>query len=486
MREACYKALDSFAKTHKSNELVSDDVMRKAFGALAHALCATPTSMNVLLAGLHALTSWLGETPHARTVAGAAGAVGAVVTAMRTNTADADLQGIGCTLLAAIFANTHQNVALAEDAEAVAAVLTALRGHPKCTEVQRSGCQALNTVIAGGSDINWHGAALANANVAVALGAVELVATKLIGADEELSVAACALLANLLFLGEGKARALRCDTFGNVLQAMRVYTTNVDVQRAGCLALARMGGHEAAVAMVTRLGAYAVIVRAMQVFPAHSGLQGFACFALATLLTNSPTLQDDATTAGAGAVLCLVNALQANLDDEATLQQYACEALNELTKLPANAEEAWRVGAFSALRKSLETHLKRRDVAEPSLAALFRLVDSHAGSKELGSTPAADCNAFLRAVVAAMRAYSDVFDIQQAGCVMMASTILLPHCDISYAVLEMGGFEVLVAALQTFIGKPRLAQHACRALARLAKRACTKLHARSSQPLSTQ
>ena len=474
VREACYKALDSFAKTHKNNELVSDDVMRTAFAALVEAINEAPPSRSVLLAGLRALGSWqLVGNPHARMVAGAAGAVRAVVTAMCTKLADADLQETGCILLADLFFDTPQNVVLAEDAEAVTAVMAAAQGYPNSVNVQWAACRAIWYAIAY-VDAVVPGGATANANAAVALGAVELVAAELISADEKLSAVACAVLANLIFLEEGRTRALRCDTFGSILQAMRVYTANVDVQRFGCLALGRMGGDEAGVAVATRLGAHAVIVRAMQLFPAHREMQGCACFALYNLLPTSPTQRDDAK--HAGAVSCVVHALKTQADD-AEAQQYACSVLTRLSALqPANTAEALRVGAFPVLISALETCFPCFDALVPCLTALCFLVESTVGTEELGGTPAADCNALLRAAVAAMRAHPDTWDIQLPGCGILRGMLSTQLQELQYAdaVLKEGGFEAILAALQTFVGQPCLALRACHVLGTLASLSCNK------------
>jgi hypothetical protein len=324
VREAGCTALMELAKTHvqRANHMAgaASAEVRDAVLALVSAMRVHPASVDVLLAGLHGLSWWCEASPHAKACAGAAGAVDAVVTALRVETAHASLQELGCRTLAALFAFFPANLRYAASAYAVDALLAAMRAHPSCAEVQLRACAALMHAAAE-CDGDALCDALANRDAAVALGAVELLTAALTGADADVSQYACLALANLAAKSQdGSVRAARCDASDAVLQSMRVHAEHNGVQTYGCLALGyfsrKPGAH-----VTPPVGAHAVIIRAMHRFPEDSGVQSNACHAMAALLPTAPTAHDDAK--HAGAVACVVHALQAHAADAKT-KQFGC------------------------------------------------------------------------------------------------------------------------------------------------------------------
>ena len=437
VREACCMALSSFAEAHETDEAVSLDVMRDVFGALVYSLRARPTTRNVLAAGLYACNWWITQKSNqTRVLAGEAGAVGAAVSAMCTDATDEitssapqrgdvlplQLQKLGCRLLDVLLFKTPENVRLAKDSQTIGAVLTAMRGHHNCKAIQVSACNTLYHATAPIRDITSQGLATAvlchdaktNCDTAVALGAVELMAAKLLDADEDLSLTACQVLVNLSITLEGRLRAQRCGAFGSVLEMMSRCATKEYVQGTACMALGEIMGNDGAVAVGARLGACALarIVSTMRRFPDNVPIQNNACSALCRLF-RALTPKDNGMYVD-DAMACVIHALQAH-KGASTVQVHACMALEKLFDChPANRAEAWRLGALPALVQVLETHVVSPEVVESCLGALSSLVSSPF-PVVLVRGDAVQLNALSHAMVAAMSAHSDVPSIKQVS-----------------------------------------------------------------------
>ena len=423
-REACCIVLGSYARKHEADESVPDELMCDAVDALVHALCAQPTSKRVLVQGLSACILWVSQkSHHSRVLAGKAGAVGAAVVAMCTDATDARLQELGCRLLKRLFFKTPENVLLAKDAQAIAAVLSSMRMHPNSKPVQLFAYATLahatertNVITSQGvmTSVTSHGA-MTNCSTAVALGAVELVAFKLLDADEALSAAACDVLANLAFSLEGRLRAQQCGALRNVLEMMCLRATNDYAQSVGCMTLGTIIGIDSVIAVEADLGACARarIVSGMRQFPDDVAIQNNACCALFRLLLASPVPGYNAVNAD-DALACVIHAIQAHIADP-TLQVHACMALKRLVESQSgNNAEVWRLGALPALVQVLETHVVSPGVVESCLRALSSLV-SPPVALECGDAVAANITALSRAMVAAMSAHSHVPSIQLVG-----------------------------------------------------------------------
>jgi hypothetical protein len=135
VREAGCMALMELAETKLNSPdhtTGGADEMRDVVGALVSTLRAQPVSVDVLHVGLEALRWWCKLSPAHCACAGAAGAVDAVVEALRVDTAEPLLQEAGCFALAMLFAHMSANLRFAASAHAVDALLAAMRAHPSC------------------------------------------------------------------------------------------------------------------------------------------------------------------------------------------------------------------------------------------------------------------------------------------------------------------------------------------------------------------
>jgi hypothetical protein len=481
VREAGCDALADVAKPGSANlPAGSVDTASDVVVALVSVLRAEAASEALLEAAFSALYEWCLVVPQARVLAGEAGAVGAVVAAMRVDPTSARLQHAACSALAGLLFNTPGNLRLVQETDAMRAVLTAMQTHASCAAVQFHGCDALSlAVVADNCD---SGAAAANHDAAVALGAIELVAAALVGADARASNIACLALRDLIGLVPGNiARAQRCGSFEAALKAMRAHTLHLDLQTSGCVVLGCMGLESSGFTAAAHLGAHAAIIRAMELFPSDSTLQENGCAALALLLPAVPSPDNDAK--HAGAVACVVNALRAHVAD-ADVQRRACKALHRLTeKQPLNNGEAFQLGAFAALAEVLKAHAAHADVVEPCLAAMRSICDGIYSRKNgpAGSTPsAAEVCVAIRAAVAAMRAHPEKLNIQRhcIAAMSMCFSFQVRECVVAAAVdggvvfaaaVDAGVVDAAVSALQTSSGRDEVSLYACTILADIAE-----------------
>eukprot|EP00964_Phaeocystis_antarctica_P026839 scaffold15104_cov59-Phaeocystis_antarctica.AAC.3 len=162
-----------------------------------------------------------------------AGALEAVVEAMRAHPGDESVQEQGCCTLAFICCGLGAaELARAAEAGAIEAVVAAMRAHPQ-VDVQEQGCRALASMCGGFDE-----AGLARSQRAAEAGAIEL-----------------------------------------VVDAMRAHPLVTDVQEAGCLALANACGSGASAAVSARrqraaqAGGRVVVVAAMQARPDDETMQ---------------------------------------------------------------------------------------------------------------------------------------------------------------------------------------------------------------------
>jgi hypothetical protein len=444
------------------------DTTRRVFEALVSVLGAEVANVDVLIAGLDALFSWCMVVPQAGVRAGEAGALDAVVAAMRVDTASARLQRCGCVALAGVLEGSPENLRLAAEANVVATVVAATQTHLSCATVKKRACSVLR-LVAVRTELNGNEE---NRDAAVALGAIELVTAAIESADAEASDLACSALHNLIsMLPERAARAQRCGAFEATVKAMRLHAQHLGMQTSGCTVLGRMGLDASACAAAERLGAHAAIIHALERFPAAHALQACGCSALAYLLPDVSLPDNDAK--HAGAVACLVNALRAHLAN-AEVQLCACEALRRLVKVkhPLDSAEAFRLGGFAALAEVLKTHTADADVVEPCLAALRGICEGINLRKEKGPSelpPAADgCDA-IRCVVAAMRAHPAVLHNQRHGAFILGLCLSLHVPDCAVAAAEAGAMYAAVAALRSFVADTKLSTNVCILLARLSE-----------------
>ena len=317
--------------------LATSEDVHAAVKALLAALRAYPASVCVQRAACCALAHWCDDFPEACALAGAAGAIDAVVAGLQTHVETESVATAACFALGAVFGLSTANRRL----EPVGAVLAAMRKHPSHPEVQGEGCYALQRVSAVRGDY---------CDAAVGLGALELLVASLSHTDVLGIYNGLQALANLVFASSESAnRAHRCGAVAAIIKAMHDHQAQAAMQSVGCLALSNMMCEcDASVAEAVRLNAPAVIIAALRSYPDNNQLQANACNALAALsnVAGLPRQTVPDNTWHADAVFCVVRALKTHAAD-ADVQQLACSALTNLTHAqPVNIADARRLGAL--------------------------------------------------------------------------------------------------------------------------------------------
>ena len=162
-----------------------------------------------------------------------------VVAVLRTHVAVARVAEMACKRLRILCAPVGSEQAAAE-AGAIEAVVAAMRAHPQEEGVQENGCCALADMCCGDDAA----AAVARRQRAAAAGAIEEVVAALRAHPQEEGVQenGCLVLGNMCFGNDAaaaarKQRAAAAGAIEEVVAAMRAHPQEEDVQENGCFAL---------------------------------------------------------------------------------------------------------------------------------------------------------------------------------------------------------------------------------------------------------
>ncbi len=229
--------------------------------------------------------------------AGGAGAVEAVVAALRAHSANAAVQEQGCWALRNICCNNADNQAKAGGAGAVEAVVAALRTHSANAAVQEQGCRALCNLCTDSAD---------NKAKAGGAGAIEAVVAVLRAHGANLSVQeqGCAALVNLCCdNADNKVKAAGAGAIEAVVAAMRAHGSSARVQEHGCAAVGNLCANTDNEAKAAAAGAIEAVVAALRAHGSNVGVQERGCAALRNLCWTHTSNRARARAAGAVAAV---------------------------------------------------------------------------------------------------------------------------------------------------------------------------------------
>jgi hypothetical protein len=213
-----------------------------------------------------------------------AGAVAAVITAMRSYAASEQVQHRCCSVLTNIFlamTRLADDAAIDEicasfvDAGAIELVVAAMRRHKQLARMQREGC----IVLANFATSVYATQRLCDAGVGELL-------LDLLRSSREASVLemACGALGNFVRTPVTCARAGRRGAVEAVLNIMGAWQSHLDIQRYGCKALAGlMEGSATNVAAAHRAGAAAAMQAALSAHGENADVKALAADVLALL-----------------------------------------------------------------------------------------------------------------------------------------------------------------------------------------------------------
>ena len=455
-----------------------------------------------------------------QTSAGAAGAVEAVVAAMRAHTLSEGVQRWACVVLSRMTLDNAENQTRAGNAEAVEAAVAALLAHPQIRAAVESALSAItldnvaNQTRAVHSLVahmrgNLGDEALQtracrqlrpgnNAEmqaVAAAAGALEVVVAAMIAHPQSEQVLCEALWALHGMIGDGNEDAvnaekqIRAGFLGSGLgeykplrhmtgssteihtlagaagaveaavAAMLAHPLSDGVQRAACAALYRMTCGNAG--NQTRAGnadAVEAVVAAMLAHPRSVRVQQVACVAVSVMSGGNAQIRTRAR--NAGAVEAVVAAMRAHPRSE-ELQRLACTALARTAGCyPEDRTSAEHGDAVEAVVEAMSAHPRSRELqrcACLALGAVTRCGGSHERRECAGNAGA------LEVLVAAMLAYPQSEQVQLNACATLAAVIGIVGENKTRA-LNAGAVEAVVAAMHAHSRSEELQRCACLAL----------------------
>jgi hypothetical protein len=351
--------------------IANQDKAGEAVISVTEALLVYPT--NALLQQHGCLTLGLIIKQHQRNkvTAGVAGAVAAVLAAMRACGGAAEVQHPCCLVLSILVRDVQQNRTSAIQAGAVAAVVDALIAHPEDAEVQSLGCCALGGLIRDDDGCNPpipDGKRLAAKAARLAVAA--LIAHR---ADAEVQAwAGYAIwaLSRTAYLGVH----INTDGIHALLVALRTHRTNSEVQRYCCDALGITISRNADnIVAATKAGAFEAVKAAMQSHPAAAAVQAAGCNAVCALADGG----QQAKAGNIGAVDDVCAAMRAHAAD-ALVQRNGCVAIACLVcKHRENLQAACAAGAIEAVVAAADTsieHLESGSAYDTACDALKEIV----------------------------------------------------------------------------------------------------------------
>jgi hypothetical protein len=321
--------------------------------------------------------------------------------------------------------------------DAAHAVITALSRGVQDSNLQMAGCYALASLI---SETPATGVTAGAAGITAVLAALRTRVD-----DSRVQASACGALAVLAaFDATNRATAGAAGGVATVVAAMTRHSADAEVVLHGCTALGKLTQNDLQNA-VTALdaGAATVALAAMRAFPAADLVQAAGCCALSGIVAAAGNLGSARNESSA--VDAAVAAMLAHAGDSA-LQIQGCSLLLHLFRDERNGDAALarRAGAvLTVVTAALRAHQHDVDVLNMGCMAIVQLVACTQGI----TTCATGVSNAVKAVVAVLRAFPAVAELQQAGLLALAATCLHVH-DNNLA--AAGGLEVAVSALRTY------------------------------------
>jgi hypothetical protein len=323
-----------------------------------------------------------GSSHDKQTLAGAAGAVEALVCALLAFPAEDFIQGFGCAAVCHLVFNHEANAIKAGACGAVEAMMALLR--TPGLRLLTVACQVLNHLI--GRII--HKTCAPNLRRAIDAGAFDAVVAVVRSncEDAELATSGCFALCAMLADGVCCQEACRDLAVDTAALVMRAHSQDAGVQDAAMAFLARLfiwltrgscrklawQGHEVALAAV---------LAAMQSHVASLELGGRCAGALFYMLSLGDE-EVQAKAAALGAFDVIMATMQSHKLDART-QENTCGALEQLiTGSPARTRDAATAGAVEAVLSALSSHSAHAEVQFRGYHTLLDLIADDEGNAQ--------------------------------------------------------------------------------------------------------
>jgi hypothetical protein len=393
-----------------------------AVEAVLMAMRARSESLTVQSKGCRILSLLASRSSETNTQIGYSGvAVELIVDAMRGHAGNLEFQGLACNTLFVLTKENRQAATRAGNAGAVEAVLAVLRRHSESVS-QYQACRFLTCLAADDAEKIKAGNA----------GAIELMVAVLRGhvADADFQEVACAALRALITGNRAhKIRAEKAGAIETLIATMRMHAENSRLQRevSTCLyqlvmfnineTTGRLPELQAIIEnrrQAGRKGAVQAVVSALLGHTANEEVQIEALTALVVLMSGN--VKNRIRAGKAGAVAAVIEAMRAH-SGSAGVQEQACRALRNLRSRTAkHMTQAGRAGAVELVVEAMRAHTGSAGsgVQEQACGALRSLTGGIAENVIRAGKAGA-----VELVVETMRAHTD-----------------LPECDFVYVELQ--------------------------------------------------
>ena len=282
-------------------------------------------------------------------------------------------------------------------------------------------------------------------------GGVEAVlqALKQYKADPQVQQDGCSALWKLCRDGEACRRAGEAGAVQATIEVLKTYTDKVHapVQVQACSAMRVLCSDEENKIRADATEAIEAIVDMLTAHPLNAQVQREGCAALSVLCHDNKwkSLYHDWAYSTVKAVL---EALKAHPFDE-KFQVEGCGAIAELCEFCQGVSSNGLIaGALETIMKALKTHKANPRVQEKACAALQGCVVHSYQQRFSCELPRAGKTGAVKAVVEALKAHPFDEKVQVEGCEAIAELCQVCHKNQSRA-LDAGALEIIVEALKT-------------------------------------
>ena len=301
-------------------------------------------------------------------------------------------------------------------AGAIEALLQVLRAHRRDPMLQLAACTALDNLCV------FHERNCVRAGAAGAIDTVLALPQWTVASDQATELDFLKISRPLKVIGhltvrnaENSAAAVAAGALPRVLAAMRAHQSSLEMQYVGCLCLQGLLKYsDAPRTSAVQAGAIADVLNAMHMHPGDGDLSNSACFALHELFSVADDIDADAQTRvhADAAMRAAVTALNAHRADK-DVQYSGCALLYKLADGSGHVRAtAVASGAVEAVAAALRAHPGHAPVQHCGVSAIVALTQ--------GNRPAVAAAGSVELVLAAMGAHINVNAVQRVGCDALA------------------------------------------------------------------
>lgn len=327
-----------------------------------------------------------------------------VLAGLSADPGNVNLAEVACCAIKNAALGDDSNRVAATEAGAIDALLDAMRGHALSAPVQEQACWAIKNLAVNAT----------NQERLAEMGAIQdvLGAMRALPRHAAVQEQACWALRILAFRQENNQMVADEGGVQAVIDAMKMHVSNAGVQETCCGALRTLGVIPDSKIEVVEKGAFVRVVAAMRAHSKRSSVQ-IATTGLLSSLVSNPDTQRRA--ANAGVIEAIVEVLQVHRKNP-KVQQACFTVLSNLTAANAeNKSRAANAGAVQAAVNGLHTHANLTPLCEVCCDTLASIV-----SNEASQRVALDAKG-IEAIVHACRAHPHRPNLQEKGCKAMSS-----------------------------------------------------------------